>query len=115
MLVEDSLTKGTCSSCLPLCKMDSRTAASRAVELPCSAGGPPSRPRWLFVVEVGSKASERASPPQLKVCHHLASPPLLALVPDCTVAKPASCSSQRQIPSLDELVLNHINLTQREE
>lgn len=95
--------------------MDSRTAASRAVELPRSTGGPPSRPRWLFVLEMGSKASERASPPQLKICHHLPSPPLLALVPDCTVGKPASCSRQRQIPSVDGLVLNHINLTQREE
>lgn len=60
---------------------DSRTAASRAVEFPCGAGGPPSRPRWLFVVKMDPRASESATPPQLKVCCHPASPPMLALVP----------------------------------
>lgn len=59
--------------------MDSGTAASRAVEFPCSAGGPPSRLRWLFVVERGPKAFESASPPQLKVYHHPTSSPVLAL------------------------------------
>lgn len=63
----------TCQSCW---EMGSGTAASRALEFPCAAGGPLSRLRQLFVVEIGPKGAR----PLLKVRCHPASPPVLALV-----------------------------------
>ncbi|RMC07642.1 hypothetical protein DUI87_17118 [Hirundo rustica rustica] len=46
-----------CTRCQSCWNMGSGTAASRAVEFPCAAGGPPGRLRQLFVVEMGPKSA----------------------------------------------------------
>lgn len=79
----------TCTSCQPRAGRHTAGQVSKAVEFPCGAGGPPSRPRQLFVVEMGPKASESDSSTQLKVCCHPASPPVLALVPVWLCGGPA--------------------------